>query len=179
MKPHRAAPRGRPNAKVHAMTVDLSELDYLDRALLDGYQRDFPVSERPFQVMAEQLDTSEAEVIGRLDRLRTLGVLSRVGPVFDHARAGASVLVAASVPESERDACADLINRAPGVNHNYAREHDYNLWFVMTAPDDAQLEARLDQLEAELGCPLLRLPMLENFHIDLSFPLPWRELEGL
>lgn len=161
------------------MTVDISELDHLDRALLDGYQRDMPVSARPFQVMAEQLNTSEAEVIARLDRLQELGVLSRVGPVFDHARAGASMLVAAAVPEDERDRHAAIINQAAGVNHNYAREHDYNLWFVMTAPDEAQLKMRLDQLESELERRLLRLPMLENFHIDLAFPLPWRELECL
>ena len=127
--------------------------------------------------MAERLGTSEAEVIERLERLQEMGVLSRVGPVFDHARAGASLLAAVALPEAERDAFAELINAAPGVNHNYAREHAYNLWFVMTAPDEAELEARLDGLEARLGVPILRLPMLEGYHIDLSFPIPWAELE--
>ncbi|WP_253273070.1 hypothetical protein [Halomonas sp. PR-M31] len=82
------------------------------------------------------------------------------------------------MPENEQEAWAELINRAPGVNHNYAREHEFNLWFVMTAVDEKQLDKRLDHLEAELGRPLLRLPMLEGFHIDLSFPIPWQELEN-
>lgn len=160
------------------MSVRANNLDALDRALIDGYQRDLPVCDRPFHVMAEALGTSEAEVIARLDRLQTLGVLSRVGPVFDHTLAGASMLAAVAVPEHRREACAAIISDAPGVNHNYAREHHYNLWFVMTAPDEITLEGRLDSLEAALGHPILRLPMLEGFHIDLSFPVPWNELES-
>lgn len=153
------------------------DFDTLDRGLIDIYQRGLPVCTRPFLSVAERLGTSETEVIARLERLQSLGVLSRVGPVFDHARAGASLLAAVAVPEETRDAFAELINAAPGVNHNYAREHDYNLWFVMTAPDEPELEARLDALEARLGVPILRLPMLEGYHIDLSFPIPWAELE--
>ncbi|MCG6656875.1 Lrp/AsnC family transcriptional regulator [Halomonas campisalis] len=153
-------------------------LDAQDRCLIDAYQRGLPICERPYAAMAERLGVSEEEVVERLQRLQSLEVLSRVGPVFDHARAGASLLGAVAVPPEQRDAAAAVINRCPGVNHNYAREHRYNLWFVMTAADEAQLEARLDALEAELGEPLLRLPMLEGFHIDLGFPIPWAELEG-
>lgn len=157
----------------------VQDLDALDRRLIDSYQRGLPVCSRPFARIAERLGAAEDEVITRLERLQARGVLSRVGPVFDHARAGASLLAAVAVPEAERDAFAELINAAPGVNHNYAREHDYNLWFVMTAPDASALDARLDALEARLGVPILRLPMLESFHIDLAFPIPWAELERL
>ncbi|SEG06433.1 Lrp/AsnC family transcriptional regulator [Billgrantia desiderata] len=166
----------------------LDSLDSLDRRLIDAYQRGLPLCERPFAAMAERLGASEAEVIERLQRLQQGQVLSRVGPVFDHARAGASLLAAVAVPEAERDRVAEVINRSPGVNHNYAREplaretqareHDFNLWFVMTAADELQLEARLEALEAELGVPLLRLPMVEGYHIDLGFPIPWAELEA-
>jgi siroheme decarboxylase len=154
-------------------------LDALDRRLIDAYQRGLPICPQPYAAMAERLGVSEAEVVERLQRLQAQGVLSRVGPVFDHARAGASLLAAVAVPDAERDRAAAVINRCPGVNHNYAREHHYNLWFVMTAADEAQLKTQLDALEEELGRPLLRLPMLEGFHIDLGFPIPWAELEAL
>ncbi len=156
----------------------MAALDELDRRLIDAYQRGLPLCERPFAAMAERLGASEAEVIERLQRLQQSQVLSRVGPVFDHARAGASLLAAVAVSEAERDRVAEVINRSPGVNHNYAREHDFNLWFVMTAADELQPEARLEALEAELGVPLLRLPMVEGYHIDLGFPIPWAELEA-
>ncbi|PMR77424.1 Lrp/AsnC family transcriptional regulator [Billgrantia endophytica] len=156
----------------------MAALDSLDRRLIDAYQRGLPLVAAPYAAMAEQLGVSESEVVERLQRLQALDVLSRVGPVFDHARAGASLLAAVSVPETERDEAAAMISRCPEVNHNYAREHRYNLWFVMTAADETQLGVRLDTLEAELGRPLLRLPMLEGFHIDLGFPIPWAELES-
>lgn len=156
----------------------MAALDELDRRLIDAYQRGLPLCERPFAAMAEHLGVSEVQVIEHLQALQQREVLSRVGPVFDHARAGASLLAALAVPETERDAAAAAINRSPGVNHNYAREHTYNLWFVMTAADEMQLEARLEALEEELGRPLLRLPMVEGYHIDLGFPIPWAELEA-
>ncbi|MGR2738800.1 AsnC family transcriptional regulator [Billgrantia sp. Q4P2] len=156
----------------------MAVLDPLDRRLIDAYQRDLPLCERPFAAMAERLGTSETQVIARLQALQQREVLSRVGPVFDHARAGASLLAAVAVPEAERDEVAAAISRSPGVNHNYAREHDFNLWFVMAAADEIELEARLEALEEELGLPLLRLPMVEGFHIDLGFPIPWAELEA-
>ncbi|HSH46980.1 MAG TPA: Lrp/AsnC family transcriptional regulator [Halomonas sp.] len=154
------------------------QLDVADRRLLDRYQRGLPVCSRPFAVMGRELGLSEDALIGRLERLQSLGVLSRVGPVFEHTRAGASLLAAVAVPDAQKESYAKLINQAPGINHNYAREHRYNLWFVMTAPDQATLTQRLDALEARLDRPVLRLPMLEGFHIDLGFPLPWAELEG-
>ncbi|KAA0010318.1 Lrp/AsnC family transcriptional regulator [Billgrantia pellis] len=166
----------------------MAELDALDRRLIDAYQRGLPLCERPFAAMGECLGVSETQVIERLRWLQQAEVLSRVGPVFDPARAGASLLAAVAVPEAERDAVAEAINRSPGINHNYAREglareglarqHDYNLWFVMTASDEIQLEARLEALEEELGYALLRLPMVEAFHIDLGFPISWAELEA-
>lgn len=161
------------------MTHHTVVLDALDRRLIDGYQKGLPVSERPFLDVARDIGTTEADVLERLERLQAMGVLGRVGPVFDHARAGASLLAAVSVPDGELENVARRINAAPGVNHNYAREHAFNLWFVMTAPDEDSLHGRLDDLERELARPILRLPMLHGFHIDLSFPIPWAELEGL
>jgi DNA-binding Lrp family transcriptional regulator len=70
------------------------DFDTLDRRLIDCYQRDLPVCSRPFHAMAERLGMSEEQVIERLERLQALGVLSRVGPGFDHALAGASLLAA-------------------------------------------------------------------------------------
>ncbi|BEH15807.1 AsnC family transcriptional regulator [Marinobacter shengliensis] len=151
-------------------------LDMVDRQLIDRYQRDLPVSERPYEDMARELGLTEEEVIERLSALQEQQVLSRVGPVFEHSQAGASLLAAVAAPDEQMDLVAARINRAPGVNHNYAREHTYNLWFVMTAPNDDILEERLDELEHHLKLPMLRLPMVEGYHIDLGFDIDWEAL---
>ncbi len=151
-------------------------LDTVDQQLINHYQRNLPVCERPYQEMADKLGISEHEVISRLTALQQQQVLSRVGPVFEHSQAGASLLAAVAAPVEQIDLVAARINSAPGVNHNYAREHLYNLWFVMTAPDEDTLEERLDELEHQLKLPILRLPMVEGYHIDLGFDIDWDAL---
>ncbi|WP_303290947.1 Lrp/AsnC family transcriptional regulator [Marinobacter sp. SS5-14b] len=151
-------------------------LDTVDKQLINHYQRNLPVCERPYQEMASNLGISEDEVISRLATLQSHQVLSRVGPVFEHSQAGASLLAAVAAPPEQMDMVAARINKAPGVNHNYAREHTYNLWFVMTAPDEDTLDERLDELEHHLKLPILRLPMVEGYHIDLGFDIDWDAL---
>ena len=151
-------------------------LDTVDQQLINHYQRNLPVCERPYREMADTLGISEDEVISRLAVLQQQQVLSRVGPVFEHSQAGASLLAAVAAPDEQLDLVAAQVNRAPGVNHNYAREHTYNLWFVMTAPDEHTLEERLDELEHQLRLPMLRLPMIEAHHIDLGFDIDWEAL---
>ena len=151
-------------------------LDTTDKQLINLFQRGLPVCERPYEAMSRQLDIAEEEVIERLQLLQNSEVLSRVGPVFEHSRAGASLLAAVAAPDEQLDLVAARINRAPGGNHNYAREHTYNLWFVMTAPDEDTLEERLDELEHQLRLPMLRLPMVEAYHIDLGFDIDWESL---
>jgi DNA-binding Lrp family transcriptional regulator len=151
-------------------------LDTTDRQLINLFQRDLPVCDRPYQAMSRQLGIAEEEVIERLQSLQDSQVLSRVGPVFEHSRAGASLLAAVAAPDEQIDLVAARINQAPGVNHNYAREHTYNLWFVMTAADEDILEERLDDLEHQLRLPMLRLPMVEAYHIDLGFDIDWEAL---
>ena len=110
-------------------------------------------------------------VLGGLEKLRREGKISRVGAVFAPKRIGASTLAAMAVPPEQLDAVAAAVNRFPEVNHNYEREHRYNLWFVVTAGSEGRLQATLGAIEKAAGYPLLPLPLLEEFHIDLGFSL--------
>ena len=151
----------------------LDRLDALDRRLLDEFQSGIPLAPRPFALMAEQLGVTETEVIARLQRLTEAGAVSRVGPVFRPRQVGASTLAAMAVPPERLAEVATLVNGFPEVNHNYEREHDFNLWFVLTAPGQTCLERVLDEIGRRAGLPVLDLPMLAEYHIDLGFPLQW------
>jgi DNA-binding Lrp family transcriptional regulator len=151
----------------------LERLDALDRRLLDDFQSGIPLAPRPFARMADQLGVTEAEVIARLQRLTEAGAVSRVGPVFRPRQVGASTLAAMAVPPERLAEVATLVNGFAEVNHNYEREHHFNLWFVLTAPDQTRLERVLDEIGRRAGLPVLDLPMLAEYHIDLGFPLQW------
>lgn len=146
-------------------------MDEFTLRLLDAYQKNFPLDEQPFLTIARELGVDENRVLQRLAELKAAGIISRIGPVFDHAKAGASTLAAVSVPKKDEAAIAAIINAFPCVNHNYAREHDYNLWFVVTAPDETKLHDNIRAIEKACNCPVLMLPMEKAFHIDLGFSL--------
>lgn len=145
--------------------------DTLDFHLLNDFQRDFPLCPAPFAELASRLGVAEKVVLGRLENLRRDGKISRVGAVFAPKRIGASTLAAMAVPPEKLDAVAAAVNRFPEVNHNYEREHRYNLWFVVTAASEGRLQATLGAIEQAAGYPLIPLPLLEEFHIDLGFSL--------
>lgn len=142
-----------------------------EHRLLNDYQRDFPLTPRPYADIARQLGASEAEVLAALAGLQKRGAVSRVGAVLAPGRVGASTLAALAVPAARLEAVAELLNGYPEVNHNYEREHRYNLWFVATAADRERLDALLDQIERRTGLTPLVLPLLAEYHIDLGFAL--------
>ena len=143
----------------------------LEFRLLNEFQRDFPLCPTPFAELATRLGVGERTVLSELEKLRREGKISRVGAVFAPKRIGASTLAAMAVAPEQLETVAATVNRFPEVNHNYEREHRYNLWFVVTAASEGRLQATLKAIEEAAGLPLLKLPLLEEFHIDLGFPL--------
>lgn len=105
----------------------------LELHLLNDFQRDFPLVPAPFGVLAGRLGVSEADVLETLIQLQARGAVSRVGAVFRPHSIGSSALAALAVPAAELDEVAQLVNGYAEVNHNYEREHHYNLWFVVAA----------------------------------------------
>ena len=150
---------------------DHPEMTEIDLHLLNDFQRDFPLVSAPFATIAECLGVTEAQVLKALTRLHACGKISRVGAIFRPHRIGSSTLAALSVPAEKLDETAQLVSNYAEVNHNYEREHHYNLWFVLTAVDEARVQAVLNEIERDTGYQPLNLPMLEDFHIDLGFDL--------
>lgn len=143
----------------------------LRRALLNDWQRSFPLTVAPFARIAAALRCSEASVLEHYQQLRTDGSLSRIGGVFAAGAGGASLLAALAVPRQRLASVAALVSAQPGVNHNYEREHHFNLWFVLNGRSVAAVQRTLDALHATVQLPLLRLPMQRAYRIDLGFDL--------
>ncbi len=139
--------------------------------LLNDFQRDFPLESQPFARIAEQTGLEEQVVLETVSGWLRHGVLSRVGAVFAPRRVGASALAALAAPETRLEEIAARVNAATEVNHNYQREHAFNLWFVITAESGRHLAEVVDGIEADTGCKAIVLPLEQAFHIDLGFDL--------
>jgi DNA-binding Lrp family transcriptional regulator len=140
-------------------------------SLLNDFQRDFPLCSAPLPSWRRGWVLPKRRSCGCSKALRREGKIARVGAVFAPKRIGASTLAAMAVPPEKLAAAAEAVNRFPEVNHNYEREHRYNLWFVVTAGSEGRLQAALGAIEQAAGWPLLRLPLLQEYHIDLGFSL--------
>lgn len=153
-------------------------LSALDKQLLNNYQQDFPLTERPFLQIAEALSISEEAVMHAYQNLAGLQFISRIGPVIAPNYLGASALVAMAVEPDDLETVADLVSAYPNVNHNYERENAFNLWFVLMAEDEVQLAELVLEIEQHSGYAAMRLPMLADFYINLGFDLEWDDVES-
>lgn len=153
------------------MTDSINDFTPLEQHLLNDFQRDMTLSTTPYADMAKQLGVNEDEVLRSVQSLQERGVISRVGPVFRPNRIGVSTLAAMSVPAEHLECVARIVSAFPEVNHNYEREHEYNLWFVVTASSEEHLDIVLYEIEQHAEYPVMSLPMLDDYFIDLGFQL--------
>ena len=145
-------------------------LDVTDRRLLNRLQSDFPLVPQPFALLGELLGISTEEVLERLRALRESGVVRQLSAIFDANRVGYhSALVSFSVPEERLETAAVVVSAHPGVSHNYGREHEYNLWFVLAVPRSADLDAVVTDLaERARATKHHILPALKLYKIDVE-----------
>jgi DNA-binding Lrp family transcriptional regulator len=143
----------------------------LHKQLLNDYQRNFPLSPTPYQDIATELGVSESEVINALTELNETDVITRIGPVIPPNRIGVSTLAAMAVPEAQLHDIAQIVSAYPEVNHNYEREHQFNLWFVIIASDADHLQQVITEIEQQTGYSVMSLPLVDDYFIDLSFKM--------
>ncbi|MDH4189451.1 MAG: Lrp/AsnC family transcriptional regulator [Betaproteobacteria bacterium] len=144
-------------------------MDDLDRRIINSLHGGFPVCERPYAAAAAGLGCDEATLIARLEALLADGTLTRFGPLFDAERmGGAFTLCAMSVPAADFERVAGLVNARREVAHNYERAHRYNMWFVLAVSAPAEIPVVLEAIEAVTGYPVLELPRLEEYFIELA-----------
>ncbi|NDV14041.1 siroheme decarboxylase subunit beta [Crenobacter caeni] len=139
--------------------------------LIDASQHRLPLCPRPFAELAARFGLVEDEVIAGLAQLQRRGTVSRIGAVCAPGAVGASTLAALSVPPARMAEVASMVSAQAEVNHNYARAHRYNLWFVLTAADRAGVEVALARIGRDSGLAVLDLPLTREYHIDLGFSL--------
>ncbi|MFC7211735.1 Lrp/AsnC family transcriptional regulator [Natronoarchaeum sp. GCM10025321] len=146
-------------------------IDDVDASIIDGFQSGFPIEARPFRAVGEAVGVSEAEAIERVTRLYEQGIFRRFGAVLNPPVIGSSALAAVQAPDERFGEIADVINGYQQINHNYRRDHEWNMWFVVTAGSRERRDQILAEIEERTGCTVLVLPMLTDFYINLEFPV--------
>ena len=148
-------------------------LDDLDRAILNEIQSHFPIASRPYAEVASRVGASEEEVLARVTAMAIAGIIRRLGANFISRKLGyTSTLCAARVTPESLEHFVAVVNRYPGVTHNYLRRHRYNVWFTLIAESQERLNQILEEISQASGVSeILSLPAQEIFKIKVDFPL--------
>jgi siroheme decarboxylase len=145
-------------------------MDAVDRAIVNQLQGGFPICERPYAEAATTLGLTEDELIRRLDMLLENGTLTRFGPMYHAERLGGALTLAAmKLPVEDFERVTAIVNGFPEVAHNYAREHEFNMWFVLATEAPERIEQVIGEIEKVAGYRVYNMPKLEEFYVGLRF----------
>jgi DNA-binding Lrp family transcriptional regulator len=142
-------------------------MDATDRLIVNRLQGGFPVSGRPFADAASLLGLGETELLDRLGNLIADGTLSRFGPLYNpEALGGGLTLAAMAVPPERFDAVAEIVNGFVEVAHNYEREHELNMWFVVATERPERIAGVLEEIRIATGLEVYDMPKQEEFFLE-------------
>ena len=145
-------------------------MDQVDRNIINQMQMGFPVCEKPFAMLAEQLKLEENDLLQRVQSLLDDGTLSRFGPMYNIEKLGGMYsLVAMRIPEHDLEQVIKVVNGYSEVAHNYERTHEFNIWFVLAAESESHLAALLEDIEKQTGYQTYDMPKLDEFYVGLRF----------
>ena len=148
-------------------------MDELDHRILQVLQDEFPLSEEPYEVLADKLRISCDELWERVERLLGEGVIRRIGASLDSRNLGYhSTLAAISINADRVEQAAEIIGRYPEVTHSYLRDDEFNIWFTVIAADNKRIEAILGEICSALSLEssqVLNLPAKQIFKLDARF----------
>lgn len=149
------------------------ELDDIDKKILVELQGDLPVVKRPFEAIAESVAINESEFFERIKSLTEAGIIRKFGLRIDSQKVGfKSTLIAMKVAPERLEDTANRLSGYDFVTHNYARDHEYNLWFTIIERDADALRDAIEQIRREVECEdMLDLPVKRKFKIDVRFKI--------
>lgn len=144
-------------------------MDQIDRDIINTLQGGLEICERPYQEAALRLGLQEDDLIARLTSLLARGVLTRIGPLYQIERmGGAFTLAALHAPAEQYEQVAQQVNALEQIAHNYAREHELNMWFVIATETPQEIDTVIAQIERETGCQVFNFPKSREYFVELK-----------
>lgn len=145
-------------------------MDDIERKIINSLQGDFPITDRPYRQIAEQLGINEEQLMQHLKRLLEDRTLTRFGPMYDIQKLGGSFsLCAIQVPEQRFEEVTQIVNSFPEVAHNYERDHKFNMWYVLATESLEQIDSTNHMIEKQTGLRVYNMPKLQEFFVGLHF----------
>lgn len=151
-------------------SVSTRALDRFDRRIINRLQDGFPITAHPYRDVAAELGTTEATLLARVEALLAKGVLTRFGPMYHAERLGGGLTLAAmSIVPEDLERVVAQVNAFPEVAHNYERDHELNMWFVLATETPARIAKVIREIERATGYLVYNMPKNEEYFVGLKF----------
>jgi len=82
---------------------------------------------------------------------------------------GGLTLAAMRVPQADFEDVAETVNAFPEVAHNYARDHELNMWFVLATEHEERIDQVIHDIEAQTGLRVYNMPKQAEYYVGLRF----------
>lgn len=152
--------------------VPVARLNTVEKALVNRLQHGLPLVRRPYAAVAKELNLSEQQVLETVKKLLAERVLTRFGPMFHAGELGGGLTLAAMrIPEVDFERVTALVNGFDEVAHNYRRDHELNMWFVLATETVGAIASTISAIEDATGYPVYNMPKEQEFHVHLHFPV--------
>ena len=129
-----------------------------DRALIKAVQSGLPVVSRPYAEIAKQLNSSEADVISRLQYLIDNGAIKRYGVVVRHKELGytANGMVVWDIPDDKVEEIGMCIGKYDCVTLSYRRprrlpDWSYNLFTMVHGSSREEVTQKVEEIVEKCG----------------------------
>ncbi|MCF6334866.1 MAG: hypothetical protein L3J12_03905 [Spirochaetales bacterium] len=154
------------------------ELTDTDKNLLEEVQLDFPLLERPFEVIGRKIGISEDETIARIAYLKEENIIRDISAIFKAEPLGYKSTLVAVKTESPL-ITAEKINMHNGVSHNYLRDHRYNIWFTITIRKELDFKTEITNLLGSEIRNFLILPSIKTYKIGVNFRFSEKKIDSV
>jgi siroheme decarboxylase len=129
-----------------------------DRVLIRAVEHGLPIVSRPYAAIAQQLGTTETNIINRLQQLIDNGAIKRYGVVVRHRELGyrANGMVVWDVPDDQVSNLGQCIGRFPCVTLSYRRprrlpDWPYNLFTMVHGRDREEVTQKVREIVETCG----------------------------
>lgn len=132
--------------------------DATDWRIIEQIQNGLPLVRRPYALIGAHTGLSEAEVVRRIERFQTEGIIKRFGIVVHHRRLGyqANGMVVWDIPDGHVSETARRFTEFEWVTLCYRRprrppQWPYNLFTMIHGRDHASVIADVERMCRECG----------------------------
>jgi siroheme decarboxylase len=145
------------------------QLTDIDKKIINHLQGGFPVDENPWQILSDQLHIDADTLIDSIRNMQEAGMISRFGPLYHAEKMGGGLTLAAMKVDAEHfDKTTDIVNSFSEVAHNYERDHELNMWFVVATEAEQQIEQVIDGIQQQTSNRVYNMPKLKEYFLGLK-----------